>query len=505
MRNPSAGRTLSVLHRYGAALSVATLLLWCRAHAQEDPHDWVLKSYRISASQEASFARDGILSPFWSVWDRTNSGGAASLDYIDMTTTQNAWCTDGGSFSGPDDAELIVRSAYGANGLYLYFEVHDDNWQDGTGESNALDFMLDTMSSREIRECNPLSCLVQPSWSWSLTPHSIQFQVTTGGGSVPSNIRVNYFDGANMYWGNEPIANLATTYGGANIDVVVPRQSVRVLEMYIPWAWVGANGGVGSLPAEGRDIALYAGYLDIDAGQSTLANTDLVWREKSPYNSCQDMSPPHDFCNAWGDIQIAGPLPTDSGSINVVSPNGGETWTTGEARDLIWNTNGVIGSVGIQYSINTGADWTTIASGVPNTGFYTWTVPDVLSRNCLIRVSGAPSSTSSDVSDSMFTISPRGRVLGRAAPTGFGIGVPRYDPRNGTVSLTLHLSSAGPVTLELYAMEGRLVRSLEWNGSAAGSCQLHASVGRPLGTGTYLTRVRIGDRLFRDRMVVAPH
>jgi hypothetical protein len=295
------------MKRLLVGVTIGVAMLTPPLFAQEDAHDQVCKSYLISTTQEAAFARDGAITPFWNLWDAANAGGTITMDYMDMTTTQNAWLKGGGTFSGPDDAELIVRSAYGVSGLYLYLEVHDDNWQPPAGfETDALDFLLDKMSSADIRACNPFDCYIQPSWSWSLTFYSIQYQISIGGGSVPSNCRVNYFDGAAMYWGNEPIANLATTYGGMNVDIVSVSANVRVMELYIPWTWVGCSGGVGSMPAEGTNIAMAMGYNDLDAGQATTVGTMLRWKEKDPFNSCQDLTPPHDYCDAWGDVQITG-------------------------------------------------------------------------------------------------------------------------------------------------------------------------------------------------------
>jgi hypothetical protein len=307
------------ISRLLAFAAVSVLALNASVFAQEDVHDQVVKSYKLRPELAASFARDGAISPFWRSWDVANAGANVAMDYIDMTTTQNAWVTGGGSFSGPDDAALIVRSAYGANGLYLYLEVHDDNWQQPAGyETDALDFLLDKMNSQAIRDCSPFDCYISPSFGWSLTYYSIQYQISIGGGSVPSNIRINYFDGAAMFWPPEgtPMADLATTYGGMNVDVINVSANVKVMELYIPWTWVGTSGGVGSMPAEGADIAFAGGYNDLDAGQSTSARTALRWKEKDPFNTCNDMTPPHDYCDAWGDIQVVGDtVPTPPSSV----------------------------------------------------------------------------------------------------------------------------------------------------------------------------------------------
>ena len=40
----------------------------------------------------------------------------------------------------------------------------------------------------------------------------------------------------------------------------------------------------------------------------------------------------------------------------------------------------------IDYSINNGADWTSLDVGTANDGIYTWTIPNEISDSCLVRV-----------------------------------------------------------------------------------------------------------------------
>jgi hypothetical protein len=92
-------------------------------------------------------------------------------------------------------------------------------------------------------------------------------------------------------------------------------------------------------------------------------------------------------------------------SIQVTSPNGGESLTGGTTHDITWNWQGSIEAVLIQYSVDNGANWITIEPFAENTGIYQWTVPETPGENCLVRIGASDSDAGPvDVSDEVFSI-----------------------------------------------------------------------------------------------------
>lgn len=73
--------------------------------------------------------------------------------------------------------------------------------------------------------------------------------------------------------------------------------------------------------------------------------------------------------------------------IIVTSPNGGEVWQGGASRAITWISNGITGNVRIEYSLNNGGSWRPIRTSAPNTGSYIWTLPQLTSKYCLVRIS----------------------------------------------------------------------------------------------------------------------
>jgi hypothetical protein len=98
--------------------------------------------------------------------------------------------------------------------------------------------------------------------------------------------------------------------------------------------------------------------------------------------------------------------------IKVTSPDGGETLTSGTIHTITWQTNGTIrpvASVKLSYSTNGGSTWKAIKTLTGNPGSYNWTVPNVTSSTCKVKVvlkdSGGVT-VGSDMSDGLFTIQP---------------------------------------------------------------------------------------------------
>jgi hypothetical protein len=110
------------------------------------------------------------------------------------------------------------------------------------------------------------------------------------------------------------------------------------------------------------------------------------------------------------------PFSTDSNtapgdSIDVISPNGGETWYYEELHVIQWNPFCFTANVDIEYSIDGGATWEVIAQNTRNFGLYLWEVPFAASTTCKVRIFDGADSIPSDMSDTNFTICPGPTIL----------------------------------------------------------------------------------------------
>ncbi|MCP4215775.1 MAG: hypothetical protein GY765_14065, partial [bacterium] len=175
----------------------------------------------------------------------------------------------------------------------------------------------------------------------------------------------------------------------------------------------------------------------------------------------------------------------DSLIITTLSPNGGETLQAGNVHAVTWRTSGPAGNMDVSYSTS-GVDGTfvPIAQNVANTGRCNWTVPDVDSSQCLVRVATADG-LFSDLSNREFTIRPAPRitVLSPNGGESLGTGMTHQVTWNA-------VSLSGTVTIRLYRGDTYLV-PLGTASASAGSFSWTIPLNQYYGT-DYRVRVFLG-------------
>ncbi len=122
--------------------------------------------------------------------------------------------------------------------------------------------------------------------------------------------------------------------------------------------------------------------------------------------------------------------PFKIGGLVMTAPNGAESWIMGVAQNITWQEFGITGTVKLEYTINNGIDWWTIASAdaiVINTKTFSWNMNPAVdvnltgtSTDCFVRVTennpADPSNIMTDASNAKFTITKP--VLAITAPNG---------------------------------------------------------------------------------------
>jgi hypothetical protein len=117
------------------------------------------------------------------------------------------------------------------------------------------------------------------------------------------------------------------------------------------------------------------------------------------------------FLNAtlWA-TRRSGPAPDGTPPlVAVVSPNGGEDWKAGSTHAVMWNASDAVGvtAVDLAYSTDGGATWPgVIATGLANTGLYSWTVPNAPGGALRVRATARDAALNAgvDASDGNFTV-----------------------------------------------------------------------------------------------------
>jgi len=109
--------------------------------------------------------------------------------------------------------------------------------------------------------------------------------------------------------------------------------------------------------------------------------------------------------------------------LTLISPNGGETLTSGEPYSITWISTGTVGNLCLEYSIDSGTNWRKITGATANDGIYDWNIPDIsiTSGHCLVRISENDTDRQpTDTSNNEFTIlsSGTGGALTLTSPNG---------------------------------------------------------------------------------------
>jgi len=105
--------------------------------------------------------------------------------------------------------------------------------------------------------------------------------------------------------------------------------------------------------------------------------------------------------------------------IEILSPNGGETFAIGEENTVDWFTAGGSGLITIDASFDSGASWQNLITNISDNGSYQWNIPQTQQPvfNCLIKITDT-SKDLADSSDATFIIETRPTVPGAPLDSG---------------------------------------------------------------------------------------
>jgi hypothetical protein len=180
--------------------------------------------------------------------------------------------------------------------------------------------------------------------------------------------------------------------------------------------------------------------------KTTVSDTDGLYGELVGFAAAQ--------------IYVAGIEVFDVGlpPVTVLAPNGGEKYTVGDTVRIHWNTDGVVNSVGIQVSLDSGKSMIpvtrteSIELGEKAWGDYAWVIPDSLDGKSLVGTGTMISiydyfGSDRDKSDATFTLEAKAASLQPGAIAALkrpfqarwlsGLGVQLQGLKPGVVDLAL--------------------------------------------------------------------
>ena len=101
----------------------------------------------------------------------------------------------------------------------------------------------------------------------------------------------------------------------------------------------------------------------------------------------------------------------DNKELSIVSPDGGETFLAGGDTVITWTSTN-ISDIKIEYTTDNGENWLEIVASTPaSPGTYPWTLPDLTSYQCKVKLTDVTEINVYDKSDNSFTISAYELIL----------------------------------------------------------------------------------------------
>ena len=165
-------------------------------------------------------------------------------------------------------------------------------------------------------------------------------------------------------------------------------------------------------------------YTIFPATPKILATSDTlgwdIWYDDSDNSRIENNKYQRDYQTGWqysgaadrnADFMGELILADEFSCLILNSPNGGEFWQVDSLKVITWLSHNVSGNVKIEISTNAGITWQTIIASTPNSGSFSWRpTANLISNQCLIRLTSLTDQMISDQSDATFIISNKSKV-----------------------------------------------------------------------------------------------
>lgn len=192
-------------------------------------------------------------------------------------------------------------------------------------------------------------------------------------------------------------------------------------------------------------------------------------------------------------------------AVHVTAPAAGETLTVGTQASLVWSATDNIGVATVDVLLSRsgpGGPFDPLATGIANSGTFTWTVTGPSTATAFVEVVAHDSTalTASDVSDSAFVIAGGATAVEGSAPSVLTLAGIVPHPVHGSARIRFTLAATTALHMTVLDVQGREVALLADGTYGPGA---HEVLWRDPGVpaGLYFLRMRAGDRTLVQRIV----
>lgn len=192
-------------------------------------------------------------------------------------------------------------------------------------------------------------------------------------------------------------------------------------------------------------------------------------------------------------------------AVRLLRPNGGEIFQSDSQQLIRWQTFNPprCDSLSLIYSTDNGSNYTMIAHGISgNDTSYLWTVPNVNSDSCKIKIIAYGPGWQYDESDGTFSITSLGITEIASLPLAMTLDVRVYpNPVKTQTVIHYSLPAEGKVSLQLYNISGRLVKTLIDDYKKPGNYKINLNT-KDLSAGVYFLSLETESKRIIERVII---
>ncbi len=195
------------------------------------------------------------------------------------------------------------------------------------------------------------------------------------------------------------------------------------------------------------------------------------------------------------------PFKVLAGSIQFTTPREGDVFNAASDIKLRWFTPATL-SFDVEYSLDNGANWTTIASAVSSAaGNIDWSIPQIpaTTEEALVRATWNGQDDMVYGISGMFTIQTATSV---EEATEFTVGTAYPNPFSEETTVEFYLPESSQVTIEMFDNKGTLVQTVAADEFMAQGLNMVTVEANELAAGVYFIQITAGDNQQMQEVII---
>ncbi|MDZ7765185.1 MAG: T9SS type A sorting domain-containing protein [Melioribacteraceae bacterium] len=189
-------------------------------------------------------------------------------------------------------------------------------------------------------------------------------------------------------------------------------------------------------------------------------------------------------------------------AVKLFAPNGGEVWNSVSNTEKIEWGSVFLNTVSIYLSTDDGLSWVLVDSSVNVAkGFDDWTIPNVSSDQCKMKIISDEENEVFDISENTFSIQVVSGVEEERLPTEFNVDQNFPNPFNPSTKIRYALPVQSKVNLTIYNLLGQKVETLVNEVRPAGFHEIVWYAGN-YANGIYFFRIIASDYIKTKKMIL---